>query len=71
MKADYDEVKRLKQWEVNLISSGKSTNRDIGFGESDRSALVFGRHYSRSRKPGANYSSIYSEQALKKKKNKN
>jgi hypothetical protein len=47
-KADVAEKKRYSKWENILIESGKGTNRNIPFGESDRSAPFYG-HRSKKR----------------------
>jgi len=43
MKMKFEEAKRLKKWEINLISSAVTTNRNYGFGEIDVSATFKGK----------------------------
>jgi hypothetical protein len=63
MKATYEEAKRLMKWEINLISSGISTNREYGYGEIDRSAPFKGSKPPK-KAPGSRYASVYSMKSL-------
>lgn len=67
MKANYKEALRLMKWEINLISSGLSTNREYGFGEIDKSAQFKGKKRPK-KAPGSRYASVYSMESLHAKK---